>query len=294
MPRIAYVNGAYVPFGQASVHIEDRGFQFADAVYEVVGVMNGVFADERGHLDRLERSLGELGIPMPVSRAGLRFIMRHVLRQNRFRNAAIYIQVSRGQGKRDFKIAKDMAPNLVVYAWAFEFKLKPEHMKGVHVQTRPDQRWARRDIKTTQLLSQSLAKQAAVDAGYDDTWMVDDAGYVTEASSSNAWIVKGKTLYTRKAASDLLKGVTRTAIAHVIENHGLSWEERAFTPQEAQEADEAFNTSATSLVVPVVKIDGKAVGSGDVGPVTRLLLGEYIRYVNAKTGGQVAWTPPDR
>ncbi|MGH1398672.1 MAG: aminotransferase class IV [Alphaproteobacteria bacterium] len=290
MGKIAYVNGAYLPHDRASIHIEDRSVQFADSIYEVVACINGKLADERGHLDRLERSLKALKIAMPVSREALQIIMRHIIRVNKFKSAAIYIQISRGSAKRDFKMprAGDAQPALIVYGWAFDFTLKPEHLNGLSVQSTLDQRWARRDIKTTQLLAQSLIKQNAIDAGYNDAWMLDENGYVNEASSSNVWILKGRSLYTRNADKNILKGVTRTAIASVVEALQLNVEESTFTPAEAQAADEAFQSSATSLVVPVTSVDGKPVGNGKVGNVTQQILQTYIDYVNA--GEPIAWT----
>ena len=252
MAGFAYVNGDYVRQRDAYVHINDRGFQFADSIYEVVACIDGALSDQRGHLDRLERSLRELGIAMPVTRVSLEFIIRHIMRLNRLKNAAIYIQISRGVAKRDFVMpGTGVRPGLVVYSWPATFQMKAENLNGVAVITQPDQRWARRDIKTTQLLSQSLAKQRAVNAGAKDAWMVDGDGFVTEASASNAWIVKGKTLYTRQANNTILKGVTRTAVSSVIKDLGLSWEEKAFTSDDVKNADEAFTTSATSLIVPV-------------------------------------------
>ena len=279
MPRIAYVNGAYVPQNEAYVSIEDRGFQFADSIYEVIGCINGQMIDDRGHLDRLERSLKELKISMPVSRDVLSFILKHIIRTNHFKNAALYIQISRGTAKRNFKFpSKDTTPSLIIYGWPHDFTLKSENINGISVCTSPDQRWARRNIKTTQLLAQSLAKQDAIDKGFQDAWMLDENGNINEASASNVWILKGRTLYTHSADQMILKGVTRTAVSHVIESLQLIIEEKTFTPKEALAADEAFQTSATALVVPVISVDGKPVGNGKVGPVTRQILDAYITY----------------
>lgn len=290
MPRIAYVNGAYVPQNEAYVSIQDRSVQFADSIYEVIGCINAEMIDAKGHLDRLERSLNELKIDMPVAREVLTFILRHIIRINNFKNAALYIQISRGVAKRDFKFpSKDTQPTLIIYGWPHDFTLKAENINGISVCSKPDQRWMRRDIKTTQLLAQSLTKQSAIDDGFQDAWMLDEKGHVNEASSSNVWILKGRTLYTRSADHMILKGVTRTAVSHVIEALQLKIEEKTFTPKDAQNADEAFQTSATSLIVPVTSIDNKPIGNGEVGPVTRQILDAYITYTQNED--PVSWKP---
>lgn len=289
MPRYAYVNGAYLPHYEAGVHIEDRGFQFADSVYEAIAMINGQLADETGHLDRLERSLSELSIAMPVSRDNLRFILRETARKNRLRNANIYIQVTRGVAKRDFAFPADDVPStLVITARAFHFDKDIPVQKGVRVITVPDIRWKRRDIKTTGLLAQVLAKQQAIDAGVYDAWMVDDRGYVTEGSASNAWIVTqdGK-LVTRQATHSILRGVTRTALSKLSADLGVVVEERAFTVDEACQAREAFCTGAIALIVPVIELDGHQIGDGQPGPVAKKLYESYRAYV--KDGTALNW-----
>jgi D-alanine transaminase len=290
MPRFSYVNGRYSRHNEAKVHIEDRGYQFSDAIYEVIACVNGHFVDEKGHLDRLERSLDELKIPMPKSRAALQFIMRQLLQKNRLKTAGVYIQISRGSAPRDFLYARDMKPTVVMVTRPFSFGATPKHKMGVRVQTCPDQRWSRRDIKTTGLLAQSLAKTQAHDAGFDDAWMVDDLGYVTEGSSNNAWIVKDGTLITRHVSSDILKGVTRNALLDLSD---LKVEERSFTPQEAYEADEAFTTSATLFIMPVISIDGHSIGGGAPGTITQQLLHSYIEYMNVEYDAQISWSYDD-
>lgn len=291
MPRIAFVNGRYVPHNDAFVHIEDRGFQFADGVYEVVACINGKLADERGHLDRLERSLDELAIDMPVTRRSLQFIIREMLRRNRLKNANVYIQVTRGVARRDFPFPDDDVPaSIVLTARAFQFDGNAKVQKGGEAITVPDIRWKRRDIKSTGLLAQVLAKQEAVESGVYEAWMVDDEGYITEGSSSNAWIVtkEGK-LVTRPASTDILRGVTRTALEKICAALQMKIEERPFTVQEAYDAEEAFNTSAVALVVPITKIDGHVIGSGEPGPVARKLYAEYRAYAAGERGEPVAW-----
>lgn len=290
MPRIAYVNGSYVPHQEATVHIEDRGFQFADGIYEVVACINGRMTDERGHLDRLERSLDELGIAMPVTRRSLQFIIREMVRRNKLKNANVYIQVTRGVAKRDFPFPQDVPASIVLTARNFQFDNNKNVEKGITAMTVQDIRWKRRDIKTTMLLAQVLAKQEAMDGGAYDAWMVDDTGFVTEASSSNAWIVTGDgKLVTRNATTSILRGVTRTAFEKICADLQMKIEERPFTPDEAYEAQEAFNTSAVALVVPVIMLDGRKIGTGKPGPVAQKLYAEYRAYAGGKRGEHVAW-----
>lgn len=292
MPRYSYVNGSYVPHSDACVHIEDRGYQFADGVYEVIGCIGGRFADERGHLERLERSMRELSITPPVERETLRFVMRHLLRLNRIRSAAIYIQVTRGVAPRDFKFpSDDIRASLVLTCRPFNFDQNLALEKGVSVATVPDQRWARRDIKTIALLPQALARQKAVDAGAYESWMVDDQGFITEGAASNAWIYKDGTLITHPSGQRILKGVTRTAIFDIARQQGLNIEERQFTPEEAYSAEEAFSSSATALLIPVVSIDGHTIGDGKSGKLVRSIYDQYRKYALDKDyEGQVEWS----
>lgn len=292
MPRIAYVNGAYVPHGQARIHIEDRGYQFADGVYEVVAMINGRLADERGHLDRLERSLRELRIAMPVARETLRHLIRETARRNRAKNASIYLQVTRGVSKRDFPFPQeDVRPALVITVRPFRFDGQAKMKSGAKAVTVPDLRWKRRDIKSVGLLPQVLAKQAAVEKGAYEAWMVDDDGFVTEGASSNAWIVTKKgVLVTRHAGNEILRGVTRTALDRLRSELQLKMEERPFTVKEAYEAEEAFNSSAVALLTPIVEIDGRRIGAGKPGPVTMRLYEEYRAYAEGARGEEVKWT----
>lgn len=291
MPRYAYVNGNFARHNEASVHIEDRGFQFADGVYEVVALIEGVMADERGHLDRLERSLRELSIAMPVPRQTLSILMRELVRKNRVRNANIYIQITRGATKRDFKFpGSDILSSLVITTWPFKFDGNAAVEKGAKAISTPDIRWKRPDIKSVALLPQVLAKQAAVEKGAYEAWMVDSEGYVTEGSSSNAWIVKNGKIITRDATKSILRGVTRTALLQICYELQMTIEERAFTLKEVFEADEAFNTSAVALVVPIIELDGHKIGTGNPGPVARRLYEEYQAYVRGERGNPLAWS----
>jgi D-alanine transaminase len=268
MSRIAYVNGIYAPHREAAVHIEDRGYQFADGVYEVCEVRDGRLVDETRHLDRLARSLSELRMAWPVSRPALCVILREVVARNRVRDGLVYFQVTRGVARRDFMFPAHQRSSLVVTARSADrAALDTAAGQGIAVVTRPDNRWERVDIKTVGLLPNVLAKQAAKEAGAKEAWFVDANGYVTEGGSSNAWIIVGNTIQTRPAETGILRGVTRTTLLDLLAREGLKLKERPFKVGEALKADEAFITSATTIVTPVVKIDGKPVGSGKPGPV---------------------------
>ncbi|MFV3130095.1 D-amino-acid transaminase [Niveispirillum sp. KHB5.9] len=280
MPRIAYVNGRYLPHGEASIHIEDRGFQFADGVYEVVTVVGGKLADEEGHLTRLARSMNELSIPWPVKPATLRFIMREVVRRNRADNALLYIQVTRGAAPRDFRFPKDPAPSLVLTCRRTAFQPASLLEKGVSVITMPDIRWLRRDIKSVSLLPQVLGKQKAFEAGAFEGWQLDPDGYVTEGCSSNAWIVTADgTLVTRQPSNDILNGITRLSLLECARELGIAYKERPFTVAEALAGREAFISSASTFALPVTRIDGKPVGDGKPGPLARRLRQAYMDHV---------------
>jgi len=291
MPRYAFVNGAYLPHEDAAVHIEDRGFQFADGVYEVIACIHGNLADERGHYERLERSLRELGMGMPMQREAIQLIVRELLRRNRLQNAIVYMQVTRGAAKREFPFPKNVRQSLVITTRPFRFDDNPKIKTGIKAVTVPDMRWKRRDIKTVALLPQVLAKQKAVEQGANEAWMVDDQGFITEGSSSNAWIVTREgVLVTRKATTDILRGVTRTALDKIGRELQIRIEERSFRPEEVYEAAEAFVSAATALVTPVVEIDGHKIGDGKPGKVTLRLYEEYRAYVAGLRGEQVTWT----
>lgn len=281
--RTAYVNGRFVPHAQAGVHIEDRGLQLGDAVYEVFLVQGGRLMDEAGHLDRLERSVGEIAMAMPMGRAALALVMRELVRRNRVRDGFLYLQVTRGAVKRDHPIpAVQPRPTLIMTARPFDLDgaLKRQR-EGIAVATRPDQRWARCDIKTTQLLANLLAKTDVRRDGAYEAWLVDDNGFVTEGASTTAWIVDGDgRVVTRALSNAILPGVTRRVILEAAAEAQLPVVERAFTPDEAKSAREAFISSASGAAVPVVKIDGTAIGDGKPGPLTRRI-GELHALKNA-------------
>ena len=278
MTRVIYVDSRYVPYAQATVHAEDRGFQFADAVYEVIEVRDGALIDPTRHLERLARSLGELEMGMPMSRAALARVFAECVRRNRVRDGTIYLQVSRGARPRDFLFpGADVRQTVVCIARSSPRAAADRRAEtGIAVITMPDPRWARCDIKTVMLLPASLAKEAAFAAGAREAWFVDAAGYVTEGASSNAWIIDAKgCLVTRPVDTAILRGVTRTTLIDVLRKAGHELVERAFTVEEARGAREAFVTAATNIVMPVVRIDGAAIGDGRPGPISRRLRGLF-------------------
>lgn len=284
MSRIAYVNGRYVPHRDASIHVEDRGFQFADGVYEVCEVRAGRLIDERRHLDRLDRSLSELRITPPMTRAALSVVLRETVRRNRVRDGIVYLQVTRGIARRDHGFPDKPIPASVIVTSRSADPAKRDKAAeaGVSIITVPDNRWDRVDIKTVGLLPNVLAKQAAKEAGAKEAWFVDASGHVTEGSSTNAWIVTADgTVVTRPAEHGILRGITRTVILDILAAAGLKLEERAFTLTEARAAREAFFTSASNIVVPVVKLDGALVGDGKPGPVVRRLREEFYSFAEA-------------
>lgn len=278
MSRIAYVNGHYLPHAEASVSIEDRGFQFADGVYEVCEVRGGRLVDEPRHMARLDRSLTELRIAHPMPASALSVVLHETVRRNRVRDGIVYLQVTRGTMKRDFPFPPaDTRPSVVVTARANDLvRLERQASEGIAVVTMPDIRWQRVDIKSVALLPNVLAKQEARERGAKEAWLVDAKGFVTEGASSNAWIVsKDNKLITRPLGSGILPGITRSVVLDLIAVHGLKLEERAFTVEEAYAAREAFVTSASQIVMPVVSIDGRPVGNGAPGLMAAALRRDY-------------------
>ena len=282
MSRIAYVNGRYLPMRDAAVHIEDRGYQFGDGVYEVCEVRGGRLIDERRHLARLARSLGELRIRAPMSPKALGVVLREVVAKNRIGYGIVYLQITRGVARRDHAFpAPEVPPSVVVTARALN-KASNEALaaKGIAVISMPDNRWGRVDIKSIGLLPNVLARQAAIEQGAREAWFVDRAGAVTEGASTNAWIVSHTgTVVTRPADHAILRGITRTVLFEVIKAQGLAVEERAFTLAEAYAAREAFVTAATQIVLPVVRIDGHVIGEGNPGPVATALRRAFHGFV---------------
>lgn len=279
MPRISYVNGRYIRHRLAAVHVEDRGYQFADAVYEVIAIVRGQLIDDALHFERLERSLREIRMEMPYSAPVFRMKIAELLRLNRLSTGSLYLQVSRGVAPRNHKIPGPMRPSVVLTVRPLP--LVPDEMVevGVPVITVPDNRWKRPDIKTVALLPNVLAKDDAVHQDAYEAWQVDADGTVTEGTSTNAWIVRDGVLITHPAASAILNGVTRLALLRIAQELEIGLDERPFSVDEAYAADEAFLSSTSAFLVPIVKIDDRQIGKGVPGPVATKLLARYRDHV---------------
>lgn len=276
--RTVYVNGTYLPENEATVSIFDRGFLMADGVYEVTSVLDGKLIDFDGHAVRLERSLNELDMPHPISKDDLLDVHRELVRVNEITEGLVYLQITRGApGDRDFAFPPEDTPATIVLFTQNKPNLaaNPQAETGIKVISIEDIRWGRRDIKTVQLLYPSMGKMMAKKAGADDAWMVED-GFVTEGTSNNAYIVKGGKIITRQLSNDILHGITRAAVLRFAQEAQMEVEERSFTIEEAREADEAFFTSASAFVMPVVEIDGASLGTGKPGPVATRLREIYL------------------
>jgi D-alanine transaminase len=270
MTRCVYVNGRYQRYDEALVHAEDRGFQFGDGVYEVIEVRDGALVDATRHLTRLARSLSELAIPRPMSDTAMRLVLGEVVRRNRVHDGLVYLQVTRGAAKRDFTLtAPDHPPTFVCLSRPLSrAKVDAKALTGIAVKTMPDNRWNRCDLKTVMLLPSVLAKAAAKAEGAAEAWYTDEAGFITEGASSNAWIVTAAgELVTRPIGNDILAGVTRATLKDTAAKAQMKVVERPFTVAELMAAREAFLTSASNILMPVVKVDGKAIGDGKPGPV---------------------------
>jgi D-alanine transaminase len=270
MSRTVFVNGDYLPESEGKISIFDRGFLFADGVYEVTAVVNGKLVDYGPHMERLDRSLRELRMAWPCSKDELKAMHLEMVKRNALTEGIIYVQVTRGAADRDFKFPKESKSTLIAFTQAMKLVDNPNAVTGVKVVTTPDIRWARRDIKTVMLLAPVLGKQDAYEKGAHEAWMVE-GGVVTEGTSSNAYIVKDGKVITRGLSNSILAGCTRRALFRLAQDHGIVIEERSFTPDEAYAADEAFLTSASQFVMPIVEIDGRRIGGGQPGPVVRKL-----------------------
>ncbi|MCW8996301.1 MAG: D-amino-acid transaminase [Psychromonas sp.] len=277
MERIVYLDGEYIKETAAKVSIFDRGFLFGDAVYEVTAVINGKLVDNEGHMARLQRSCSELQIALPVTVEEITEIQKELIKANQLTEGGIYLQISRGSaGDRDFGYPVDVKPTLVLFTQARNLLDSPKATKGMKVITTQDIRWKRRDIKTVGLLAPCMAKQGALDKNVDDAWLVEE-GYITEGSSNNAYIVTNDgTLVTRPLSNDILHGITRKALLELAEQAEIKVEERPFTAEEAYQASEAFVSSATTFVWPVIEIDGKTIGNGKPGTIANKLREIYI------------------
>jgi D-alanine transaminase len=275
-PRIAYVNGAFVPLAQAKISVLDRGFLFADGVYEVTAVIDGKLVDNAAHLARLERSLAEIEMAHPIPLDTLTDLQLELAKRNSLTEGGIYLQVTRGAAERDFAYPKHTNSSLVMFTQDRNLVNDPRADTGVAVITTPDLRWKRRDIKSVSMIAQTIAKQEAAKAGAAEAIMVED-GLVTEGSSSTAWLVKDGKLITRKLSNSVLPGVTRLSVLALCEEQGLTVEERSYSVEEMEQADEVFITAATTLVMPVVKVDERVMSNGAPGPVASRLRALYIQ-----------------
>jgi D-alanine transaminase len=282
MSRVAYVNGRYRPHRDALVHVEDRGYQFGDGVYEVCEVIDGRLVDERRHMQRLLRSLSELHIRLPMPLSALSVVLHEVARRNKVRDGIVYLQVTRGVARREHAFpSPETAPSIVVTARRLD-RSQGERLAqaGISVITLPETRWARVDIKSVALLPNVLARQAAREQGAREAWFIDRDGYVTEGAASNAWIVTREgTAVTHPAGHDILRGISREVARDALTAAHIPLEERPFRIEEALAAREAFITAASMLVMPVVRIDGHAVGDGKPGPVSVALRQAFHRHV---------------
>jgi D-alanine transaminase len=286
LSRIAYVNGEFTPLEQARISILDRGFLFADGVYEVSAVIDGALVDNAAHLRRLERSLAEISLTSPEPLDRIIEIQRELIIRNNLVEGLVYIQITRGSAERDFAFPKDSRPSLVLFTQNKSILESPVAKSGVSVKTVPDIRWRRRDIKSVALLAQVLAKQAAAAENCQEAWMVDDEGLVTEGSTSTAFIItKNNTLVTRQNSHVVLPGCTRRAVLELAERRKLSIEQRGFLVEEARDAAEAFLTSASAFVTPVVRIDHAPIGEGAPGPLTLELRKIYIEFAREQIRG---------
>ena len=276
MSRITYVNGDFVPENEAKISIFDRGFLFADGVYEVTAVINGRLVDYHMHMERLKRSLGEMEMASPLDGEALLAMHRELIARNNLDEGGIYMQITRGAADRDFVRPENVTPSLVAFTQTNNLLNSPGAETGERAIIVPDIRWARRDIKTIALLPQTMAKQAAKDAGVHKAWMVGEDGYITEEATASTYIVKDNVLITRPLTNAILAGITRKAVLALLQQTDITLDERLFTPDEACAADEAIVTSASGFVMPIIEIDGKTIGTGKPGPVAKKLRELYI------------------
>jgi D-alanine transaminase len=283
MSRFSYVNGSYCEHRDAFVHIEDRGYQFADGVYEVFAVINEKIVDFDGHLKRLFRSLNEISIKSPIVKESYLFHIRNLISKNKIKDGLIYLQISRGVAQRDFKFPKNVKPSIVITAKSISMDYYySKFNKGIKVKTTEDLRWKRVDIKSLNLLPPVLAKQKAVENDCEEAWMIDSDGYVTEGSSSNAWILINNKLITTPATTSILKGITRTSLINALKKESIKLIEKRFNKDDIKTANEAFITSATQFVMPVVKVDNILIGSGKVGKYANIFKDAYMEAIQLK------------
>ncbi|RPG05516.1 MAG: D-amino-acid transaminase [Pelagibacteraceae bacterium TMED267] len=281
MSRVAYVNREYTEYKKSYIHIEDRGYQFADGVYEVFAIIDSKIVDYDGHIKRLYRSLNELSISSPIQKKSYKFHINEIIKRNIIKDGLVYLQVTRGVASRDFKFPKNSKSSIVIIG-----KNTPSNYyhnnfnKGIKVKTTKDLRWKRVDIKSLNLLPPVLAKQYAADNDCEEAWLLDDDGYITEGSSSNAWIVKDKTVITRPVSSSILNGITRSTLIKSLSKAGYKFIERRFNINDIKDADEAFITSATQFVMPVIAVNNIKIGDGSVGEFAQIFKEIYFKHIS--------------
>ena len=281
MSRVAYVNREYTEYKKSYIHIEDRGYQFADGVYEVFAIIDSKIVDYDGHIKRLYRSLNELSISSPIQKKSYKFHINEIIKRNIIKDGLVYLQVTRGVASRDFKFPKNSKSSIVIIG-----KNTPSNYyhnnfnKGIKVKTTKDLRWKRVDIKSLNLLPPVLAKQYAADNDCEEAWLLDDDGYITEGSSSNAWIVKNKTVITRPVSSSILNGITRSTLINSLSKAGYKFTERRFNINDIKNANEAFITSATQFVMPVIAVDNIKISNGQVGEFAKIFKEIYFKYIS--------------
>jgi D-alanine transaminase len=283
MTNTVFVNGSYVPKQEATISVFDRGFIFGDGVYEVVPVIAGKMVDRAYFIERLARSLGELEIEWPCSRDDVLAMLNELITRNALIEGMVYLQITRGIADRDFAFPADITSSIVAFSSELTLIDNPAARTGIPVMTTPDLRWKRRDIKSVNLLGQVLAKQNAVTRGGKEGWMIED-GVITEGVSSSAYIVKEQVIITRPLSNEILPGIRRRTLLELCEKEGITLEQRLFTLDEALAADEAFISSATTIVLPVVSIDGSTIGTGEPGPITQKLRSLYLARLKAEAG----------
>lgn len=282
MARVAYVNGRYCPHNQATIHIEDRGLQFADSVYEVAYVYKGQLIDAIPHLDRLSYSLGELEIPVPMKQRPLLLVIEEMIRRNNLSTGLIYIQVTRGTAPRDFPYPRQAKPNIMMTARAMAPFDPNQSLKGIKVMSLPDIRWLRRDIKTTALLAASMSKEKALSAGFDDAWLLDGNNLITEGTSNNAWIInQDGSLQTRPPSHDILNGITRRSIMTLAQKKNIPVIEKAFSLDEAYAAQAAFISSASACIKPIVQINDQKIADGQVPAIAQEIANLYHQFLES-------------
>ena len=284
MSRVVFLNGEYKDYINALTHVEDRGYQFADGVYEVFSVKSGKLIDYNGHISRLTRSLNEIKIKYPINNRSILFHMRNIIRKNLIVDGLIYLQITRGVAKRDFKFPTNSKSTITIIGNNIpsdEYDIVFE--KGINVVTTRDLRWKRVDIKSLNLLAPVLAKQFANENNAKEAWMIDDNGYITEGSSSNAWVLIGKMVYTRPVSSSILSGITRKTLLKGLNKYGYSFKEKKFNMSDIRKSKEAYITSATQYVMPVIKVNNKKIGDGKVGKFAKIFREIYLESVQLKS-----------